>query len=232
MEDLLTIDSGNTNTTACHYSNGQAVVCPLEELPLTLKQKAKTVLYSNVGTMFEKWEGTKFHNIKDFLKDNQLLEMPVNYSETIGDDRLCANYWAYQKWIKTKKVNRAMVVDAGTFTTIDLVTQDGFEGGHIFPGTSTLLASFNKGSKLPKLELSSAVRDKLIPKTTEDAMLASVQLAERGLFEKWWDLFHPEIIILSGGLAFWHKNYFPPEVILKPNIVHLGLQEVYINSAQ
>jgi pantothenate kinase type III len=231
MENLLTIDSGNTNTTVGLYSKGLLEVCTFEEFNPELNKNINTVVYSNVGNNFKRWDGPKFINIKDYLKDNKLLNMPVNYSETIGDDRLAASYWTFQNWIKSKKVNRAMVVDAGTFTTIDLVTKDGFEGGHIFPGTRTLLDSFTAGAKLPAIDLNNHIQDKLIPKSTLEAMKSSIQIAERGLFEKWWDLFHPEIIILSGGLASWHQSYFPKDHILKPNIVHLGLQELYINSA-
>jgi pantothenate kinase type III len=230
MENLLTIDSGNTNTTVGLYSKGLLEVRSLKEFNPELNKNISTVLYSNVGENFKKWDGPKFINIKNYLKENALLDMPVNYSETIGDDRLASSYWVFQNWIKSKKVNRAMLVDAGTFTTIDLITQDGFEGGHIFPGTRTLMDSFKSGIKLPKLELDKPVQDKLIPKSTEDAMKASIQLAERGLYEKWWDLFHPEVIVLSGGLSSWHQNYFPRELVLKPNIVHLGLQELFINS--
>ncbi len=232
MENLLTIDSGNTNTTVGLYSKGPLSVCPLKDFKKEENQNITTVLYSNVGKSFEKWDGPKFINIKEHLIDNSLLDMPVNYGESIGEDRLAACYQVFQEWIKSRKVNRAMVVDAGTFTTIDLVTRDGFEGGHIFPGTSTLIDSFKGGAKLPELDLTSQVQDKMIPRSTEDAMKASIQLAERGLYEKWWDLFHPEVIVLSGGLASWHQNYFPEELVLKPNIVHLGLQEVFINSAQ
>lgn len=230
MENLLTIDSGNTNTTVGLYSKGSLELCSLEEFDPEINKKISTVLYSNVGDNFRKWDGPKFINIKNYLKDNVLLDMPVNYSETIGDDRLAASYWAFKNWIKSRKVNRVMVIDAGTFTTIDLITQDGFEGGHIFPGTRTLIDSFKGGANLPELDLGKQIQDKLIPKSTEEAMKCSIQLAERGLYEKWWDLFHPEVIILSGGLASWHQDYFPPELVLKPNIVHLGLQELFINS--
>ena len=66
-----------------------------------------------------------------------------------------------------------------------------------------------------------------LPKTTEEAIYGSVQMAEKGLIEKWWDKFRPEIIILSGGLSDWYRNYLPNEIILEPNLVHLGLYEVY-----
>jgi len=227
MEPLLTINNGNTNTSVGTYKQGLDRVVPLEELAQDLKLKATHVLSANVGPDFEKWEGPKFISLCEIRNENSLLAMPINYSNTIGEDRLAGAYWVYKNWIQTKKANRVMLIDAGTFTTLDLITNDGFEGGHIFPGTDTLLKSFSNGTKLPRLRIREMTEVSSLPKNTEEAIFGSVQLAERGLIEKWWDKFRPEIIILSGGLSFWYEKYLPREIIKEPNLVHLGLHQVF-----
>ncbi len=227
MEPLLTINNGNTNITAGTYTEGLDKVLDFKELTNEIKSKTTHVLIANVGPDFEKWNGPKFTSISELRNDNALLEMPINYSKSIGEDRLAGAYWVYKNWIQTKKANRVMLIDAGTFTTLDLITNDGFEGGHIFPGTDTLLKSFSNGTKLPRLRVKEMNQINTIPKDTEEAIYGSIQLAEKGMIEKWWDKFRPEIIILSGGLSFWYEKYLPKEIIKEPNLVHLGLHQLY-----
>lgn len=227
MENLLTIDNGNTSSTVGQYNSGLSRVVPLSELSNDDKEKAEFVLSSKVGAGFESWDGPTFLSLKDLVKNNSLLEMPINYSESLGEDRLAGAYWVYKNFIKTKKAQKVMLIDAGTFTTLDLISTDGFDGGHIFPGTGTLLKSFTVGTDLPELPIKEMPEPSGLPKSTEEAIYASVQMAERGLYEKWWDSFRPEIIILSGGLSFWHKKYLPEQIILQPHIVHLGLYEAF-----
>lgn len=223
MENLLTIDNGNTNTTVGIFNQGLEKVLPFDQLT---NRDVETVLVSSVGKEFKQWEGPDFINLKSLIDNNQLLQMPINYSETLGADRLSGAYWVFKNFIETRKAEKVMLIDAGTFTTIDLITKDGFEGGHIFTGTETLLKSFTHGNQLPHLELKETNLQTL-PKSTEEAILGSVQLAESGLYEKWWDKFRPEIIVLSGGLAHWHKKYLPSEIIEQNHIVHLGLYEAF-----
>lgn len=225
MENLLTIDNGNTSSTVGLYETGLSKVVPLEDLSADEKSKVSVVISSQVGDGFKDWEGPKFIELKSLIKDNHLLEMPINYSESLGEDRLAGAYWIFKNIIKTRKAEKVMFIDAGTFTTLDLITSDGFEGGHIFPGTGTLLKSFSEGKKLPNLPVIEMNELTALPKSTEQAIYSSVQMAEQGLYEKWWDRFRPEIIILSGGLAFWHKKYLPEQIIEQPHIVHLGLYE-------
>lgn len=225
MENLLTIDNGNTNCTVGHYADGELTkVTPLSELS---EKAAETILLSSVGPEIDQWQGPNFISLKSLIKDNKLLNMPINYAESLGEDRLAGAYWVYKHLIETRKAERVMLIDAGTFTTMDLITKDGFEGGHIFLGSENLLKSFSHGTHLPRLRLKEMGLLKSLPRNTEEAIFGSIQMAEEGLYQKWWDLFRPEIIVLSGGLAFWHKNYLPNQIIEKEHIVHLGLYEAF-----
>ena len=227
MENLLTINNGNTSSSVGFYNHSLTKVVPYSELKPEERSGITHVITSEVGEGITKWDGPKFFSIKDLLKDNTLLHMPINYSETIGEDRLAGAYWVFKNFIQTRKAERVLLVDAGTFTTLDLITKDGFEGGHIFPGTETLLNSFTRGSQLPELPLLSEQKNIGLPKSTEEAIYGSIQMAEQGLYEKWWNRFRPELIVLSGGAASWHKKYLPNEIIESPYVVHLGLYEAF-----
>ena len=54
--------------------------------------------------------------------------MPVHYQKSLGEDRLALAYYAY----KTLQ-SPTMIIDGGTFLTIDFVNSDGFLGGYIAP---------------------------------------------------------------------------------------------------
>lgn len=227
MEQLLTINNGNTSSTVGIFQDGLKEIISLKELSEENKKNITHVMTSQVGSGFETWAGPKFISLKELIKENSLLGMPINYAETLGEDRLAGSYWVYKNFIQARKAQRVMLIDAGTFTTLDLITTDGFEGGHIFPGTETLLKSFSNGTQLPRLRVKEMGELVGLPKSTDEAIYGSVQMAERGLIEKWWDRFRPELIVLSGGLSFWHKKYLPSEIILEPNIVHLGLYDAF-----
>lgn len=230
MENLLTIDNGNTTSSVGIFKNGLEEVVLLGELKESQKKIVSYVISSQVGAGFKPWKGPKFISIKELVNNKKLFEMNINYSETIGEDRLAGALWAYKKWIQTRKAQRIMLVDSGTFTTIDLITKNGLSGGHIFPGTQTLLDTFKKGANLPELnlkELRGTTAPDIIPSSTADAIYASVQLAEAGLFGKWREQFRPDLIISTGGLAQYHEKYLPTEAIFERDVVHLGLYEAY-----
>jgi pantothenate kinase type III len=86
----------------------------------------------------------KVHNACDFFnKEKPLFQtMPVNYTNSIGIYRLLVAFPIYEKQIA------ALVIDAGTFTTVDYVDETGFKGGVILPGLELLQNCYTSGNNL------------------------------------------------------------------------------------
>ena len=150
MNYFLTLDIGNTNQTLALFDENQNFI---KKVALTefqaLKDEFKlnslnaTACVSSVKDSKLIDLGIKTQNVKDIFKSSYFLDMPVNYGETIGQDRLVNAFYLFHKNEKRK-----MVIDTGSFTTIDIVSLKGFEGGYILPGLKVIQRSYEYGENL------------------------------------------------------------------------------------
>lgn len=115
--------------------------------------------------------------------------------ERLGVDRWCALVGA-----RALFRSPAVVVMAGTATTIDTLEADGsFPGGRILPGVGLMLRSLAKGTAgLPFADGEYAAS----PRCTEDAIVTGVLDAQAGAIERAFaSLEGRGICLLSGGYA-------------------------------
>lgn len=167
-------------------------------------------------------------DLYNILKKKKFLEMPVSYSMTLGEDRLVCAYHVYKtNHGENSPLKRTLVVDAGTFLTIDCVSKCGFEGGFIFPGLQVYLDGYKSGAALPGL--SEAVIDEKevkLPGNTNEAIAESAKIYLQGLFKELIGRFSPSKIILTGGnskkVATFLSNCGVP-VEHHENLVHQSL---------
>jgi type III pantothenate kinase len=119
----------------------------------------------------------------------------------VGADRI-VNAVAAFEWAKQSVI----VVDLGTATTLDVVSQKGeYLGGAIVPGIGiSMEALFLRASKLPRIEL---VRPKsVIGKNTVAAMQAGILIGYAGLIDELVrrtqvELGYKARVVATGGLA-------------------------------
>jgi type III pantothenate kinase len=224
---IITVDNGNTNPHVGIFENDKlAGLIPLKDFtPL----HDDYILISNVGRPlnFKPSFDLKAMHVNHFFFD-----MPVNYTETLGDDRLIAGYSAYKQ---LKPNESALVIDAGTFITIDLVNHTGFVGGYIFPGLSTFLSSYHKGFKLPLLEIKNDFLITELPHSTDEAILGAADIYIDSLLESTIKKTSPGKIVLTGGSLELIKNKISklnlPKFLIETNrhLIHLSLFEIYQN---
>jgi len=139
------------------------------------------------------------YNVADYFKDNTFLDMPVSYGESLGHDRLVLAYYCFKMNHKHK-----IVIDTGTFTTLDSVDIKGFNGGYILPGLGSILKSYESGDQLFSVEnLSKIVNFKdlltVYPKTTKDAIAHGALLSFIAPIKESLIAFDPANILLTGG---------------------------------
>ena len=164
--------------------------------------------------------------IKGFIiKSKDIMPfLKINYNlKEIGADRL-ANSAA----IIRNKISNSIVIDFGTATTFEVIKNNIFLGGIIFPGINlsknTLIneASLLKNTTFMKTKRVVANNTK---KSIQSGFYWGYLLAINGLIKKISkeNKFKPKII-LTGGLANKFKDDIKPKPIIKPNLTLEGLK--------
>jgi type III pantothenate kinase len=237
MQGLITLDFGNSNPHAGLFQKirdewNLIKVVPLSELPIFLDQLAMSAHNTSIvlcEVRSREDEITKLQEqgflvtrVKDYWKGSRFAGMPVHYADTLGEDRLIEAFYLYKKY----KQN-TLVIDAGTFVTMDVISKEGFEGGYIIPGTNAYFSVFEKGEQLKSVPLSNSFEHGL-PGTTSVAMeggySAFAALAKKLIHER-----KIEKLVITGGSAPFWKSFFnetesPLVVEVDPHLIHSALQ--------
>jgi pantothenate kinase type III len=163
-------------------------------------------------------EGFLLTRIKDYWRGERFAGMPVHYAKTLGEDRLIFAHYAY----KTEKCS-TLLIDAGTFTTIDLVTKHGFQGGYIVPGETEYFASFARGEQLKDVSLQTEISADL-PQTTLSAMARSYG-AFGELVKSLVKKHQIERILITGGAGQYWSDLLSdlPQVRPEPDALHWAI---------
>lgn len=220
-KEIVTIDYGNSNPHRGYFSDGKLIEINRLAKDWDLLKEKNLCFISSVSkdlpNQFDNlWRGTAF------------LGMPVHYSSSLGQDRLLIASYIYQALAK-----EALIIDAGTFLTIDLVTKDGFMGGWIFPGPTVYLNSYGQGERLPNLTTNNEktslpcpqVNEGQLPKNTEEAILFTVPLYLKGIISEVLKRTNHKTIIITGGSSDLVEKALPNEVeiIKEPHLIHYAL---------
>ncbi|MGZ3786965.1 MAG: type III pantothenate kinase [Bacteriovorax sp.] len=226
---LITVDNGNTNPHVGIYQDDLLLsVIPLKDYsPL----KEDFIIVSDVGAPLS--FGPSFDlKTKRHTKENpNFFDMPVHYSETLGDDRLILGYFLFKNVKKADE--KILAIDAGTFITMDIITPEGFQGGYIFPGLNTFLAAYAKGSRLPVLpERKVAINE--LPHSTEEAILGAADYYLDAILEKVIKKTSPSKIVITGGSLDVIKNKIDKlnlkvQLETGPHLIHSALYLIYQN---
>lgn len=230
---ILTFDHGNTNPHVGIFQNQSLskVLALKDFLNLSPDTYEKAIMIkSSVG---KKIDDDAFNvpmvDIKHYWEKNKFLDMPVQYSKSLGDDRLCEGYYIYQKY---KNLN-TLLIDAGTFITTDFISETGFNGGFIFPGVTTFLKSFGEGAQLPVLtrDLISTELSSQLPSSTPEAILKATTLYLHGIIDELLKIKKLDQIIITGGssdlISSIIKEKTNIEVQLMPELIHHSLFHIY-----
>jgi len=222
---VITIDNGNTNPNVGIFVNDElSSVIPLSSYQ---KKNDDIIIISSVGKNIAI---SPTINLKQFRSEHAFFDMPVNYAETLGDDRLFQSYYLYQV---IGPNDRILLLDAGTFFTADLVTSVGFMGGYIFPGSRTFLKSYAQAELLPHLQTLSLTES--LPHSTEEAISMAHELYWESILENLVKKISPSRIVLTGGDGqMLEKKYkklnlgFPIE--FDPHLLHKSMHSLYLQS--
>jgi type III pantothenate kinase len=214
MQGLITLDFGNSNPHAGLFNKIEnqwklIKVVPWSEVSIFLNQLSMTpdnsqIVLAEVKPREEELvpllqQGFLLTRVKEYWRGVKFAGMPVSYANTLGEDRLIQAHYTYKK-DKTP----TLLIDAGTYVTMDIINESGFQGGFILPGANAYWSSFSSGEQLKNYEFDSHFQINL-PQTTADAMkngYYAFSLLAKDLCLK----NNIKDIILTGGAAeTWQK---------------------------
>lgn len=211
---IITVDNGNTNPHVGIFQDEKLEsVIPLKEFT---PQKDDFILISDVGAPLSFKPSFDLKTKRHSKDNNQFFDMPVHYAETLGDDRLISAYFLFKQ---IKPAETILLIDAGTFMKMDIVSEKGFQGGYIFPGINTFLSSYQKGANLKVLEQKKDFTISGLPHSTEDAILGAVDCYLDSVLESIIKKTSPSKIIITGGSLELIKNK-----ILKLNLSKVQIE--------
>lgn len=208
---VQTIDYGNSHPHFATFKNGK-----LEEVKPVDNEDLDTskAMISSVSQQKE--------TSTDILwKDNAFCDMPVHYKQLeLGKDRLFQAAFIYHLY----RGEEVVLIDAGTFLTIDFIDKKGFNGGFIFQGIKTFLASYTAGTRLPNLskdDINLKMPTKL-PSSTNEAIKSASTYYIRGVLSSLSDLLGNKKVILTGGESHLIKTLLTNSIII-PHLIHYSL---------
>lgn len=228
---IITVDNGNTNPHVGIFQDEKLKsVIPLKDYT---KQKDDFILLSDVGSPLPfkpSFDLKSKRHSKD--NNNHFFDMPVCYAETLGDDRLVSAYLLFKQ---IKPAETILLIDAGTFITMDLVSEEGFLGGYIFPGMDAFLSTYLRGSKLKAPEPKNDFNISGLPHSTEDAILGAVDCYLNSVLDSVIKKTSPSKIVITGGSSELIKNKISKLNLSKvqletcPHLIHSSLLLIFQN---
>jgi len=223
---LLVVDVGNTNTVLGLFDGDQlvhdwrirtVVDHTVDEYGMLIYNLYKTSRISSrkiqdiiiscvVPPMLNILEPLcqKYFNLKPLIVGPGVKTgMPIFYDnpKEVGADRIVNAVAGYEKY-----KNDLIIVDFGTATTFDYVSEKGeYMGGCISPGIMISSdALFERAAKLPRVELSKP--KSIVAKDTVSSMQAGIMYGYAGLVDGICDRMKAEVksnplVVATGGLA-------------------------------
>lgn len=234
MQGFITLDFGNTNPHAGLFQKHEGKwellkSVPWIDLPIYLPQTGMNPDNSQlvICEVKEREEelipllrrGFLLNRVKDYWRGERFAGMPVNYAKTLGEDRLIEAHYCY----KSDK-SPTLLIDAGTYVTMDIINEKGFQGGYILPGLEAYFSSFQRGERLKELTLNGTLSPEL-PHETIPAMRDGYS-AFGALARELVKLHDIRKVVLTGGSSSRWESFFlneKVEITNEPNFIHWAL---------
>ena len=154
--------------------------------------------------------------------------LDIDSPETVGPDRLCT-----AAAVACEGVTDAIIIDAGTAVTVDILAGGTFAGGAIMPGLDMMLRSLSEStSALPLIRIEPRTVTATPGRDTVSAIRAGVLGAYRGGVGRLLDLSIEQFadlppVFLTGGDAGHLADTLSPAPRHYPDLVLQGLDCLY-----
>lgn len=162
------------------------------------------------------------------------LDNHYEYPFEVGSDRLVAAYAARKLFSESPSI---IVIDYGTATTFDCVTDNIYLGGLICPGVNSSLKSLSENAaKLPYIALESVKDTLVIGKNTDMSLTQGFLLGfaamTEGLYTKLMTILTgPVVCIATGGFALDISSVLSCFDAICPDLVLDGLRLLWVEQS-
>jgi type III pantothenate kinase len=240
---ILTIDAGNSAVKTVLFVKGEIAEAwrlPADsDWPAILLDHIEPLGVTHVGAACVRKTSTSIVGIAESLglpgplfisADAPLpFEMAYHTPATLGPDRIAS---AAAAWVRFGSNGRPVVsVDAGTATTIEVVSADGrFLGGSIAPGLRLLTAALHDGTaRLPLVALGEI--PPAIGRSTKEGIQSGVLYGMLdgidGMLRRVANELGAEPhVVLTGGWADYISPHLDHPHIVDPHLVNRGIYHV------
>jgi type III pantothenate kinase len=246
---MLAIDIGNTNITAGIFEGsdlkdvfrvpteeclkGSAFLAHVPDLYNALPDSAVMVSVRSAAAKIIIKEFEESTGASPILVDmNTPMGIAVSYEtkETLGMDRLVCAAAAFHLY---REKNRPLIViDMGTATTIDYVSEDGvFFGGMIAPGIKSAYEGLiSAAPQLPRLH--DLFADELIGTSTEACVRSGVVIGHACMIRKVVEMMARQnkvkpVVVLTGGTSGMVAKGLKRTYIIDNNLILKGLSVLW-----
>jgi type III pantothenate kinase len=238
---ILCVDIGNTSIKLARIANRRvldlAVVssrAPAVEVARALSRVARGADSAAIASVRPQATATARVAVRRALGVEPLIvtsrvTLPIDIAtlqpSRVGVDRICAACGAM-----AGRNRHAIVVDAGSAITVDLVLDRRFLGGLIMPGPQMMLSAMHHfTAQLPKLELAGSKRVRF--DDTAPAMQAGAMVGSAGAIEAAVRLLRRRAdravtVWLTGGHAARLRHRLPSSWKYMPGLTLVGLAEI------
>ena len=200
---------------------------------ISQRSKVKKIIFSSVVPksffLIKKFLNKEIKKVRVIelkqINFKNLIKLRVNRKQ-VGSDRL-----ANAIGIMEKNKNY-IVIDFGTATTFDVITNNIYLGGIIAPGVNLSLENLiNKASLIPRIKLNKT--SNIIGKNTSDAVKSGFFWGYSGLIDNIIKLIKKNTqkqfrVILTGGLSHLFKNSLKGKPLIKKDLTINGLKKVIL----
>ena len=115
----------------------------------------KTIYYISVNTIVSK----QLESLENWINISEYVDK-TQYYKTMGIDRICA----------VEAVQNTVIVDAGSAITVDVVRENQFEGGFIYPGVEAMQQTYKNISPALEYSFNFDLDLDIMPKNSQDAI--------------------------------------------------------------
>ena len=157
------------------------------------------------------------------------MQLDVDEPQNVGADRALNAIAAHAKY-----PGELLVIDFGTATTFDVISDTGaYSGGIIAPGINLSLdALVNAAAKLPRIAIEAPEEQSVIGRTTQSQMLIGIYWGYVAMIEGLAgrikaELGRPVTVIATGGLATLFDKHTKLFDAIEPDLTIQGLSLLY-----
>ena len=151
----------------------------------------------------------KLEQLNNWINITQYIDK-TDYYETMGIDRICA----------VEAVSNAIVIDAGSAITVDIVKNEKFEGGFIYPGVVAMMKTYKNISSALDYSFNFDLDLDIMPKNSQDAISYGFL---RTLYSE--VMRHDLPVILTGGDAIELQKIFKNATV-DENLIFDGMKQI------